>query len=638
MNYLGLPNAKVPKFYKQKSKLLLVLISSILCMSFTLTLKSFMSLNISQLELASSSSAHHGKSDFNPRRVTLQLYEYINEFNKKHHKHHPLTNKFGGDFGVNFHWDDWVDLSTADHILNKERKKYVTGECSTKSIKYGNVNSYFLESYDTKIKRGMTNLYCSKDIPSKIILSTDHSYIEVPVVGKNRFGSENLSKEVSKNQVIDEMIKAQSKKNRKNTKNSDENNSEPQENEDDINESFIYKNYNNLQKQIDVNSNDFLFDLNTEIYKLKDKKFKNQLSQEDDNYLKFLTYSNNLVDTSDKYFKYPWISSDVATGRSHHLAYPFFKRYISDRERQSVIHHMVRAWFQFAESNGFVSWINYGSLLGWAYNGVEMPWDTDVDVQMPIVHLDRLGRQFNKSLIVENPRYGNAKYLLEISPTYTRQGNGKNHIDARFIDINNGLYIDISALSHTNDQPPKSYYKDLNEDEIFKTRPVHCKNWNWHSLEELLPIRHTYFEGASIYIPRNVSGSLTRKYGSGLLKGMSNHFADHNYQKDIKLWVPDRICTHPPEIEDRFMGDNSELTLEGACNDESLRDEYKIVYDSAQRHLQLNKDMDRAVNYDINTLGDLPYYRKDPWDYYNDIHEKTVNNKDWYLREEIIKE
>ena len=86
---------------------------------------------------------------------------------------------------------------------------------------------------------------------------------------------------------------------------------------------------------------------------------------------------------------------------------------------------MIRVWFQLMETYGYTSWINYGNLLGWKFNGLNMPWDTDIDVQMPIVELDRLAMNLNQTLIIENPRFGNARYWLEISPSYIRQGNGK---------------------------------------------------------------------------------------------------------------------------------------------------------------------------------------------------------------------
>ena len=75
------------------------------------------------------------------------------------------------------------------------------------------------------------------------------------------------------------------------------------------------------------------------------------------------------------YLKYAWVFT-VIQGYTHHIAYPFFfNRYISDRERQSVLHLMIRAWFQLVGNLWiYSSWINYGNLLGWKFNGLNMPW------------------------------------------------------------------------------------------------------------------------------------------------------------------------------------------------------------------------------------------------------------------------
>ncbi|EGW35139.1 uncharacterized protein SPAPADRAFT_58328 [Spathaspora passalidarum NRRL Y-27907] len=327
-----------------------------------------------------------------------------------------------------------------------------------------------------------------------------------------------------------------------------------------------------------------------------------------------------MVDNTPRYFKYPWIITDIIQGRAHHLSFPFFKRYIGDRERHSILHHMVRSWFQFTQVHGFNTWINYGNLLGWTYNGINMPWDTDIDVQIPIAQLDRLARDFNQSIIMENPRYGNARYLLEIAPTYIRQGNGKNFIDARFIDINSGLYIDISALSRTGFHPPAEFHNK--ESDML----VHCKNWNWHSLDELLPLRHTYFEGASVYIPQNVSQILTYKYGTKSFTQTKYH--NHNYQKDIQMWVPDYICKKSPKHRFNEFG---QLTRSGACNSEMLMDEYDITKECTQRHQNLNQDLSNPKYYNIE---DLPIFRKDAWDYYNDLNNNLVNHDRWYVQME----
>lgn len=593
------------KFYK-RLKQNIVAISLLMVLAYTLHGVVFN--NITQHALEFKALVLH-QSAFDPRRATLEVLNFLNG--------KPCAIKSADEQAINFHWDDWIDLSPGDKVLAPYRQSFPHGECDEVLRKFADVNGYWMESHDKKVYRGMADMYCMKEIPRKVILATDDNFVEVPVQSKRRYGLNNT---ITKDELLEELHSFTDSK-------------------------TPYKTTPRvpLSREVHVPASDFIFSPEQEIFKLQNKLVNNNITQEEYQYLSFLEYSNRIVDSADRFFKYPWIASDVVSGRSHHLAYPFFKRYIGDRERQSVIHHMVRAWFQFAEANGFASWVNYGSLLGWAYNGVNMPWDTDIDIQLPIVQLDRLGREFNRSLIIENPKLGNAKYFLEISPTYIRQGNGRNFIDGRFIDVNLGLYIDISALSHTTASPPSLFYEDLEPvtaddghlvtDKIeLSAMAVHCKNWNWHSLQELLPIRHTWFEGTSIYIPHNVSRILTRKYGKSSYTTKS-HFAKHNYQQDIRMWVPDEICTSAPRVASRFLSsyDHLQLTLEGACNNKILQDEYRINHESAKRHVELNIDVDTSVSYDIEALGDLPITRKDAWEYFNDINERRVSHESWYV-------
>ncbi|KAI5951613.1 hypothetical protein KGF54_004687 [Candida jiufengensis] len=603
----------IPRFYNKKLKFILPFLIIVLCIYKTLTI--YLTTELNQQLLENHALTINKISDFNPKNIALDLYNYLIEQN------HSLDSKLGSNDGIYFHWDDWVDLSNANQLLNKARFVSPSGiYCDHALIQYGSVNAHWLESYDTKIFRGAVNLYCSHDIPEKIIVTTDESLIEVPIIGKKRFGN-HKSIPVKSEQLINKMKIINNNFNIK----------EKEDNQNTNRKSkFIVKSIKNLQKQQMVEPEDFIFKPDIEIFSLQEKLNDQTITAKELKYLEFLEYSNNhLVDSTDRYFKYAWIYSDVFQGNSHHIAYPFFKRYISDRERQSILHHMIRSWFQFAEVNGFASWINHGSLLGWAFNGLNMPWDTDIDIQMPIAQLDKLGQNFNKTLIMENPRYGNARYWLEIAPTYIRQGNGRNHIDARFIDIQSGLYIDISALSHTEVPPPT----DENLPDNLKTMAVHCKNWNWHTLDELLPIRHTFFEGSSVYIPNKVNQPLKNKYGSNALTNYQFH--NHNYQSDISLWVNNKICKSSPNFS-RFNKWN-QLTKKGACNSRVLQDEYNIIKECADRHHQLNSDLDNPIFYNIEETGDLPLFRKDAFDYYYDINNKLVSNDDWYIRNEILR-
>ncbi|KAK6456798.1 LicD family-domain-containing protein [Scheffersomyces xylosifermentans] len=587
-----------PRLYGKKLKLFIPVLFTISCILFSL--HSYIPESIRQIILEDTALKHHRDSSFDPRRSTSALYSYVQDVISKR----PHNSAIGTEEGIYFHWDDWVDLSPGNKLLNRYRQDFPSGKCDSIISKFASTNAFWAEFFDKKVLRGMANLYCLKEIPRRIFITTDDNMVEVPVFGKRRFGEVTVQ---TKRDLMDSMRIIQ-------------------ENSTDTNfKSILIKNYS---AKLDIDPQEFIFNADEEIFKLQEKLADDRITETELEYLEFLEYSSQLVEKSDRYFKYPWIITDVVSGHSHHLAYPFFKRFIGERERQSVIHHMVRAWFQFAEMNGFASWLNSGSLIGWAYNGVNMPFDTDVDVHMPITQVDRMGRLFNNSIIVENPRFGNAKYYLEIAPTYTKQGNGENFIDGRFIDINSGLYIDISALQHTDDKAPTGLVPNQNEP---GTMMVHCKNWNWHSLDELMPLRQTYFEGGSVYIPRNVSQILWRKYGPDSFT--QTHYHDHIFDREMGLWVPNRYCSK--KTTDRSM-DETRGGLEEECDKDYLHDEYEIVHKCSARHKALNEDIDRPIPYSIEEEGELPILRKDPWDYYYDINYNDGKYGKWFVNHEVI--
>ena len=88
--------------------------------------------------------------------------------------------------------------------------------------------------------------------------------------------------------------------------------------------------------------------------------------------------------------------------------------------------------------------------MSWYWNGAIFPYDNDLDVQMPIKQLARLGELYNQTLVVEDLREGFGKYLIDVGTFIHNRdiSNDGNHIDARFIDVDTGVYIDITGLSN----------------------------------------------------------------------------------------------------------------------------------------------------------------------------------------------
>lgn len=594
----------LPRRYRRVAALLAIIIVCI-----TVLILHTLFTPISQAYLTNEAFRQHQRSSFQPRNPALALYDYIKK--RLAASHDPdFEHVLGNADGIYFHWDDWVDTLAGDSVLQRLRDRQPLGTCNRDVDRLASINPYFMETYHTKVLRSMAYLYCIKDVPKRVLATTDQGYIEVAVAEKKRVG-DNLTKNVAKLLLVLAM-------------------EESEQLDLPLDELTLHLRavpYKQMQKTVAVSAKDFVFEPEVEIFALKERLNENRILKLDLEYLEFLEYANTAADTQECFFKYPWIFSDLVARNSHHIYYPFFKRYTGNRERQSILQHIIKAWFEFAETEKVALWVNYGSLLGWAYNGVNMPWDTDIDVQLPIVQLDRLARKYNNTLILENPKLGNAAYLFEVSPTYVKQGNSNNFIDARFIDINLGLYIDISALSHTNDVPPPAVYELDDDLAKLKTMAVHCKHWNWHRIDELLPLRHTYFEGLPIYIPKNVLSLLGKKYGKSSYT-TKLVFRDHEFRKDLGMWVPSKECK--PSEKD-FDPSEARESWYKACGKLWLLDEYNIVTPSVQRHQELNINVDEYVNYDPESTEPLPIHRKDPWDYYEDILMNRGANNEWYV-------
>ncbi|KAI2625303.1 LicD family-domain-containing protein [Hypomontagnella submonticulosa] len=194
-----------------------------------------------------------------------------------------------------------------------------------------------------------------------------------------------------------------------------------------------------------------------------------------------------------------------------------------------------------------------------------MPWDYDLDVQMPTATLGYLGRHYNRTvhdyrfpvekdeLVVDvgvesnlgvggergegvivgddaGLGYVNKTYLLDVNPHYADlgRGNGANVIDARWIDVSTGLFVDITGL-----------FVDITG--LAEREPADrpgvwsCKNAHRYRTAELFPMRRTEFEGVPASIPYAFDKILTDEYGAKSLTG--TEWAGHRWVPELKEWV-----------------------------------------------------------------------------------------------------
>ncbi|CAN6615323.1 hypothetical protein TRVA0_006S01222 [Trichomonascus vanleenenianus] len=240
-----------------------------------------------------------------------------------------------------------------------------------------------------------------------------------------------------------------------------------------------------------------------------------------------------------------------------HYDWRFFNKIKRGEDHEAYRHHLIRTWSEFTEQYGILTWIAHGSMLGWAQNGLSLPWDNDHDVQMPIRELDRFARKFNQTLIVQDPKEGNGRYFIDVGPWYVERlrGNGNNLIDARFVDTRSGIYLDITGLASATEE--------------FKEKKIaHDKNNNKYSLERMSPARRTFYEGAPIYVPNEHEAILTSKFGR-FKPDKAWHF-----DRDLRLFVKNEDCDAFTDSSKKF-DENRRLTMYGACDKEKYVSEYE---------------------------------------------------------------
>ena len=102
-------------------------------------------------------------------------------------------------------------------------------------------------------------------------------------------------------------------------------------------------------------------------------------------------------------------------------------------------------------------------------------------------------------------------YLLDINPAAVERerGDGFNIIDARWIDVRNGLYIDITGLSETHPDVQPGV--------------LSCKNYHRYRITDLFPLRESMFEGVSAKIPYAYDAILTDEYKVEALVSVDFH-------------------------------------------------------------------------------------------------------------------
>ncbi|CAH6722650.1 hypothetical protein CLIB1444_10S03246 [[Candida] jaroonii] len=262
--------------------------------------------------------------------------------------------------------------------------------------------------------------------------------------------------------------------------------------------------------------------------------------------------------SSYKYFK------EIDT----HFDARFYKKSdFSTYERIASLHKLTRSWLKFSNSINLNSWLSHGTLLGWYWNKMNLPWDNDLDIQLPIREFENL-LSFNQSLI-----FVEGTYLLDLNPHWTDRNDSLNNIDGRFIDIETGFYVDLTTLAFTDNHNLTNSieFKRFLDDEFLEKEGsttiikselnkslereklqlhkaqnmFNCKDNHYYKFEELFPLKQTTFEGVEAWVPRKYKTILLREYNKGIY---STYFNGFSYDKVKRLWISEK-CDKTCKIE-----------------------------------------------------------------------------------------
>lgn len=389
----------------------------------------------------------------------------------------------------------------------------------------------------------------------------------------------------------------------------------------------VSKSFRKLQKKFPLNhvhvQNDYLVHLDPEHFRYNPKIYIDQLQKKanrggitrsEQGYLDSLLYGQEKINKNavTKYFTEA--NMIFGGGIGDHYDWRFFNGLHYNLYEQTLsLHHMVRVFLSFCRKVGINTWVAHGSLLLWYWDGMAFPWDNDIDVQMPIFDLHKLSLHFNQTLIVEDANDGYGRYFLDCGTFIglRDKGNGLNNIDARFIDVDTGLYIDITGLAVSKEATPDRYKsalpKEWNKDTpAFETNSkleiYNCRNKHFSLLSELSPLRKTMVEGEVAYVPRKFTEILRTEYSKGL---ESKKHLGYVFMPQLRLWIPEDDILYFLQDKQGWATRHSFAQKYSNHNDDD-EERFDLAYQLTEEEKKNFKKMKLGINdNDLITLFEL---------------------------------
>ncbi len=177
---------------------------------------------------------------------------------------------------------------------------------------------------------------------------------------------------------------------------------------------------------------------------------------------------------------------------------------------------VIQTYLHTMAALGLETWLAHGTLLGWYWGQRALPWDSDADVHISFESLrSMVDRGYNMTVydrfspagVTEGEETRAGQYLLDINPHWNdgrvpnvRFGwKNENRIDARFIDMSNGAFIDITAVTTIHSRGRRS---------LLVSKDGHTYPYN-----SVFPLQRSTFEGILASVPSESVQLLRKEYG-----------------------------------------------------------------------------------------------------------------------------
>lgn len=171
-----------------------------------------------------------------------------------------------------------------------------------------------------------------------------------------------------------------------------------------------------------------------------------------------------------------------------------------------ALRNLVASFVSTMRDLNVTTWLAHGTLLGWYWGRKFLPWDMDADMHMTLSDLTKLAMEYNMT----THAYGSSKYLLDINPMALAHGesgnqDNTNRIDARWIDMQTGLFADITAVESMQSRGKR------------KLQLLKANDGHKYLEKHVLPLNKSMFEGFEVYIPHAAEVVLAQEYSNAAL-------------------------------------------------------------------------------------------------------------------------